>query len=108
MSIRTPARSLRALRRATGLKVGVFATRVGCSKSHLTNCENGYRAPSPELAEVIAKEFTRLLGQPYTAAIVLGTVPDKPPPQPKRDPKGTPRRQDREPTKGPRRTQDAA
>ncbi|QYN21018.1 helix-turn-helix transcriptional regulator [Amycolatopsis sp. DSM 110486] len=82
-----PNDRLRSLRQATGLKVGAFSELVQCSPSHLTNCENGNRNPSPELAELIAREFSRLLKTRVTVADFMptgaGTVPDRPHPQPK-------------------------
>ena len=100
---------LRRLRQETGVKVGPFATMVGCSQPHLTSCENGNRDPSPELAAVIARELSRLLCRSVTVGDFLpraDQVPDEPPPQPK-PPKPPKKRKERAGT-GPRRDDDSA
>lgn len=49
---------IRSLRQECGVKTGVMAKRVGCSRQHLTNIEAGYNtAASIELLNRIAREL---------------------------------------------------
>ncbi len=101
-----PNARLRELRQETGVTVGPFARLVECSVSHLVNCENGNRDPSPELAARIAREASKLLGRQVKVTDFTprsGTTPDRPPPQPARKPQAPPKRQDTETVTGPKR-----
>lgn len=63
------------------------------------------------VARTIACRLDRSVQVRDVVADILGTndgVPDEPPKQPSREPKGPPRRQETEPTKGPRRARAAA
>src|SRR5581483_5186191 len=51
------ASPLRHARRTRSLGQAALAQLVGISKTHLCNLELGVRAPSPELAEAIAREL---------------------------------------------------
>lgn len=48
---------IRRRRRELGIKVGAFALKVECSRSHLINVENGGRPASVELAYRIARQL---------------------------------------------------
>jgi transcriptional regulator with XRE-family HTH domain len=73
------------------------------SISHLTSVENGYRPASLELAALLAHHYGVGLH-----ALIEGTVPDRPPPQPDKKPTHPAKRQEKEEKKGPRRLEGVA
>lgn len=49
---------IRTLRRELGIKTGVMARTVGCSRQHLTNIESGHKhTASIELLNLLAKQL---------------------------------------------------
>lgn len=63
--------TIRALRRANGLKITDLAAAVGVSRPYMNNVELGAKKATPKLCIDVA----RALGVPVTALTVPETVP---------------------------------